>query len=312
MTAPLTAESDWAGVPQGQPDHARLWVGQVGDERGERDGSQAVVQLDLGELASASVRLTARLSSPAFTSALASSDPELLEASVEALVALRSAERRLASYAADCQVSLWERNRDRPMLIGGGAQCPPGWSSADAMGSVPWFASDPLPAPDSCVPFIYTSHFLEHLHNPSEVAPFLNECLRVLRPGGRVRVVVPDGERHFRALLGEDLPLLATRRAHFAGGEAWTEAEESLGLSGYLGMLPSAGQGPPAHRFAYTRKTLTEAFLAAGFIAIDFFDYCVGPHAELAELDALSAMAGERSADGRSVSLFAEVVAPTL
>jgi predicted SAM-dependent methyltransferase len=54
---------------------------------------------------------------------------------------------------------------------------------------------------------IYHSHLLEHF--PKAYAPeFLNECFRVLKPGGIIRVVVPDLEQiaaHYLSLLGKSL-----------------------------------------------------------------------------------------------------------
>jgi SAM-dependent methyltransferase len=51
-----------------------------------------------------------------------------------------------------------------------------------------------IPAPSDSVDVVYHSHVLEHIDR--EIAPvFLRECLRVLRPGGIIRVVVPDLEK---------------------------------------------------------------------------------------------------------------------
>jgi predicted SAM-dependent methyltransferase len=59
---------------------------------------------------------------------------------------------------------------------------------------------DGIPLPDKYVNFIYQSHLLEHF--PKHRAPlFLKECLRVLKPGGIIRVVVPDLEGITRAYL---------------------------------------------------------------------------------------------------------------
>lgn len=41
---------------------------------------------------------------------------------------------------------------------------------------------------------VYHSHILEHL-NPDQGERLINECFRVLRPGGILRIVVPDLER---------------------------------------------------------------------------------------------------------------------
>jgi len=48
-----------------------------------------------------------------------------------------------------------------------------------------------IPFPDSSVDFLYSSHFLEHLE-PTVARRVLKECHRVLRPGGVIRVCVPD------------------------------------------------------------------------------------------------------------------------
>lgn len=48
-----------------------------------------------------------------------------------------------------------------------------------------------LPCADGTVDWIYTSHFLEHLQR-HETARLLKDCHRALKPGGRIRIVVPD------------------------------------------------------------------------------------------------------------------------
>ena len=49
----------------------------------------------------------------------------------------------------------------------------------------------PLPFTDNSVDAIYSSHTLEHLYL-NEAQTLLTQCLRVLRPGGILRIVVPD------------------------------------------------------------------------------------------------------------------------
>jgi predicted SAM-dependent methyltransferase len=50
-----------------------------------------------------------------------------------------------------------------------------------------------IPLPNASVDFIYASHFLEHLDNRAG-QHLLEEALRVLKPGGVLRVGVPDLE----------------------------------------------------------------------------------------------------------------------
>tara|TARA_Y100000589_G_scaffold73386_1_gene66498 strand:+ start:10991 stop:11917 length:927 start_codon:yes stop_codon:yes gene_type:complete len=51
----------------------------------------------------------------------------------------------------------------------------------------------PLPFDDESFQVLYCSHFLEHLRT-DQATSFLYECLRILRPGGIIRLAVPDLE----------------------------------------------------------------------------------------------------------------------
>jgi SAM-dependent methyltransferase len=57
-----------------------------------------------------------------------------------------------------------------------------------------------IPYPGESFDVVYHSNFLEHLER-GEAEAFLRECRRVLRPGGILRVVVPDLEVQARAYL---------------------------------------------------------------------------------------------------------------
>ncbi|MCW7538174.1 methyltransferase domain-containing protein [Aquabacterium sp. A7-Y] len=58
----------------------------------------------------------------------------------------------------------------------------------------------PFPWADNSADGIYTSHTLEHLAR-EDGRRFLRECHRVLRPGGLIRVLVPDLRLHVMAYL---------------------------------------------------------------------------------------------------------------
>jgi predicted SAM-dependent methyltransferase len=59
---------------------------------------------------------------------------------------------------------------------------------------------DGIPYPDGSFDVVYHSHVLEHFSK--QTAPnFLAECYRVLRPGGVIRVAVPDLETIARIYL---------------------------------------------------------------------------------------------------------------
>lgn len=57
-----------------------------------------------------------------------------------------------------------------------------------------------IPLEDNSCDVIYHSHVLEHLRR-AEAFEFLRDCCRVLKPGGILRVAIPDLERICRAYL---------------------------------------------------------------------------------------------------------------
>lgn len=71
-----------------------------------------------------------------------------------------------------------------------------------------------IPLPDDSVDLVYCSHLLEHF-SKTEAPSFVAECLRVLRSGGVLRVVVPDLE----GIAREYLKSLEEARDGIAGAD---------------------------------------------------------------------------------------------
>jgi predicted SAM-dependent methyltransferase len=117
-----------------------------------------------------------------------------------------------------------------------------------------------LPFSPESVDVIYSCHMLEHLDR-NEAQAFLAECRRVLRPGGRLRLVVPDlaffvdayrrsGDAdEFFAHLRVDQPRLPARRRFAAA------------LVGFRG-----------HRWMYDRQSLARLVEKAGFEEVDILE----------------------------------------
>lgn len=96
-------------------------------------------------------------------------------------------------------------SKGRLMLnLGCGSSYHPAWMNMDFIpASKDVIAHDlrrPLPLADVTCDVVYASHVLEHFTR-SESRAFLNECRRVLRPGGILRIVVPDLETIARLYL---------------------------------------------------------------------------------------------------------------
>lgn len=101
----------------------------------------------------------------------------------------------------------WMRRRARALRrtgseirlhLGCGGTYVRGWTNVDLFGSradLYWDLRRPLPFPDESVSAVFHEHVLEHFDLPGAIA-LLAECRRVLRPGGVLRVGVPDFGRY--------------------------------------------------------------------------------------------------------------------
>jgi predicted SAM-dependent methyltransferase len=74
------------------------------------------------------------------------------------------------------------------------------WVNIDLVSTSPdlaWDLSRQAPFPDGSIAAIFNEHMLEHLPLPAAIG-FLAECHRLLRPGGVLRIGVPDFGRYAR------------------------------------------------------------------------------------------------------------------
>src|SRR3954471_9291523 len=87
------------------------------------------------------------------------------------------------------------RAEDRTYLnLGSGPDQFGGFIGIDFFGAEGSYGADlryPLLIDDNVVDGIFTEHTLEHLKY-DDVSRLLRECHRILKPGGRIRVVLPD------------------------------------------------------------------------------------------------------------------------
>ena len=75
-----------------------------------------------------------------------------------------------------------------------------GWTTLDMVSGcdIYWDLRKGIPFPDKSISKIYSSHFLEHL-TFKEGQKFLDECLRVLLPGGIFSICVPNAKIYIGA-----------------------------------------------------------------------------------------------------------------
>lgn len=83
----------------------------------------------------------------------------------------------------------------RKLHLGCGPNPVPGWLNCDFQPAsfrvIYLDVRRPLPLPDQSFDYVFAEHLIEHLTYP-QAQRLLGECLRILKPGGRIRLVTPD------------------------------------------------------------------------------------------------------------------------
>ncbi|HET8644736.1 MAG TPA: methyltransferase domain-containing protein [Vicinamibacteria bacterium] len=185
----------------------------------------------------------------------------------------------------------------------------------------------PLPFPDQWADAVYHSHVLEHfdrhLEDPDRDAAlgFLRENLRVLKPGGILRVVVPDLEALCRGYL-DDLAACAAQAAPGAEHDravarileqsvrreaATTARRRGLRRRVERLVLGDARRRGETHQWMYDRVNLAALLERAGFAEVRVVGYGVSRIPEWNEI-ALDLDEGGR--ERRPSSLYLEAVRP--
>ena len=121
---------------------------------------------------------------------------------------------------------------------------------------------DSIPFQSETVDYVYTSHFLEHLFE-KEGAQLLKEACRVLKPGGTIRVCVPD---------------LAY------AVELYRQGDKERVLRDYF-FVEDMGSFLARHKYMYDFELLRKALLAAGFQDVTRCRYRQGTVPDIELLD---------------------------
>lgn len=116
-----------------------------------------------------------------------------------------------------------------------------------------------IPLEDAAAHTVYSSHFLEHL-TPSEAVRHLRECHRVLAPGGRIRLVVPDFAACCQAYLAMNTPFFTLLDPLLAV----SSPPGGVTIVDYMQVVAHQGG---EHRSLYDEEKLARLLGGVGFIA---------------------------------------------
>lgn len=200
-------------------------------------------------------------------------------------------------------LGLAEAQTGLKLHLGSGPTRLPGWINIDAHPAelsldLRWG----LPFKAESADYVFMSHVFEHFYYPDEALGVLQEMHRVLAPGGRVRLIVPDIELCIQAYCNKDEAFLANRQHTWTWWpQAATRLEDFLA---YAGAGPRASHFLEGHKFGYDFETLAHALTQAGFSDVVRSSY-MGSQDPVLRVDTASSVAAAQS-EGQYYSLFVE------
>lgn len=174
----------------------------------------------------------------------------------------------------------WDANQ--LVNLGCGSAGRPGWINADAFPGVGinlvYDLRKKIPLTDGIARGIFCEHFLEHLDYAEEVPRFLAECHRILRPGGVIRIIVPDADLYLRAYAqGQWEPLAKIRPLVDGRVDYWYRISYRTRME-LINMVFRQGT---EHKFAYDWETLQMLLETHGFSEVTLRTF---GHGQLPEL----------------------------
>lgn len=198
-----------------------------------------------------------------------------------------------------------QHSQDLQLHIGSGPYNLDGWINLDIYPAqlstnVLWG----LPFTDGQCRYVFLSHLLEHLFYPTDANSLLEDIYRILRPGGVVRIVVPDIAQCIRAYQENDSAFFQQRIEHWGAGDGnATRLEHFLS---YAGAGPDPAWLFEAHKFGYDFETLQRALQRVGFKTIIRSSFMASTHDAL-RVDQHSQVASAKHGE-QYYSLFVEAI----
>jgi predicted SAM-dependent methyltransferase len=122
---------------------------------------------------------------------------------------------------------------------------------------------------------IYTEHFVEHLSYEEEVPRFLASAISTLKPGGVLRIIVPDARKYMSAYFAEgwgDMTKVRSLKDGNLDDSVHPPVRRATKMEFVNEVFRQSGQ----HQFAWDFETLALAMGKAGFVDIAECQFGVG------------------------------------
>jgi predicted SAM-dependent methyltransferase len=166
------------------------------------------------------------------------------------------------------QLADLRRQRELLLNVACGPQILEGFINLDLLPASPrvlaWDCRRSVPAGDGAAAGIRAEQFVEHLETQEELPAFLRDCHRALKPGGVLRIVVPDAGRYLQAYCAPDLSGFRDLRV---------PEPFPADLPTRMDVVNHVFHQWHEHRWGYDLETLADRLGKAGFVRAQRMQY---------------------------------------
>ena len=140
-----------------------------------------------------------------------------------------------------------------------------GWTTIDMTKNCDlfWDLRNGLPFPNESISKIYSSHFFEHL-SFKEAQKLLDDCLKVLVPGGTFSICVPNARIYIEAYLGQSF----LDKNRFFGG--WKPAYNNTTKIDYINYVAYMDGH---HKYMFDKENLVHILSSKGFTNVNLREF---------------------------------------